>query len=206
MIWDGSPIHRRAEVKEFLRVRAGAVCGSRRCRPYAPDLNPDEGGWQHLKHVEMRNLTCLDLEELHLELHLAIGRLRQKPHLIRSFFEGAGLELETSVLCATLSRPRGQPGGDPRGVDRDRPGHRAGRRGAEGPLDRPGVSRRRAGSAAVRILLRSPLEGAIGAHVLSQVEADVRDLIWAQVRDRVGPSSGPGPGAGREAGLGSSLG
>jgi len=35
-----------------------------------------------------------DLEELHLELRLAIGRLRQKPRLIQSFFEGAGLELE----------------------------------------------------------------------------------------------------------------
>jgi hypothetical protein len=29
-----------------------------------------------------------------LELHLAIGRLRQKPRLIQSFFEGAGLKLE----------------------------------------------------------------------------------------------------------------
>ena len=63
-----------------------------RLPPYAPDLNPVEGSWQHLKHVEMRNVASLDLEELHLELHLAIGRLRQKPHLIRSFFVGAGLE------------------------------------------------------------------------------------------------------------------
>jgi hypothetical protein len=28
---------------------------------------------------------------LHLEFHLAIGRLRQKPHLIHSFFANAGL-------------------------------------------------------------------------------------------------------------------
>jgi hypothetical protein len=42
----------------------------------------------------MRNLVCLDLEELHLELHLAVGRLRKKPRLIRSFFVGAGLEAE----------------------------------------------------------------------------------------------------------------
>ena len=46
---------------------------------YAPDLSPlDQGCWQHLKHVEMRNLACMDIEELHLEVHLAIGRLRQK--------------------------------------------------------------------------------------------------------------------------------
>jgi transposase len=94
VIWDGSPIHRRAAVKEFLAGTTGRSVRVERLPPYAPDLNPVEGAWQHLKHVEMRNLVCLDLEELHLELHLAIGRLRRKPRLIQSFFHGAGLELE----------------------------------------------------------------------------------------------------------------
>ena len=59
---------------------------------YAPDLNSwDEGGWQHLKDVEIRNLVCRDLEELQQEFHLAIGGLRQKPQLVRSFFAQAGL-------------------------------------------------------------------------------------------------------------------
>ena len=62
---------------------------------YAPDLNPwDEGGWHHLKNVEMRNLVCRDLDELHQELDLAIGRLRKKPHLVCSFFAQAGLKLK----------------------------------------------------------------------------------------------------------------
>ncbi len=53
---------------------------------YAPDLNPwDAGGWDHLKHVELRHLVCLDLEELHLQVHRAIGRLRQKAHLVSKF-------------------------------------------------------------------------------------------------------------------------
>jgi transposase len=94
VIWDGSPIHRRAAVKEFLGGTSGRGIRVEPLPGYAPDLNPwDAGGWQHLKHVEMRNLVCLDLEELHLELHLAIGRLRQKPHLIQSFFKAAGLSL-----------------------------------------------------------------------------------------------------------------
>ena len=94
VIWDGSPIHRRAEVKEFLSGSAGRGVWVERLPGYAPDLNPwDTGGWDHLKHVEMRNLVCLDLEELHLELHLAIGRLRQKPKLIPAFFKAAGLAL-----------------------------------------------------------------------------------------------------------------
>src|SRR3954471_9810703 len=82
VIWDGSPIHRRAEVREFVsetrgKVRLEALPG------YAPDLNPwDEGGWHHLKDVEMRNLVCRDLEELHQQFHLAVARLRQKAWLV----------------------------------------------------------------------------------------------------------------------------
>jgi transposase len=94
VIWDGSPIHRWGAVPEFLaaggarRVHLEAMPG------YAPDLSPlDQGCWHHLKHVEMRNVACMDLDALHLEVHLAIGRVRQKPHLIQSFFAAAGLAL-----------------------------------------------------------------------------------------------------------------
>jgi hypothetical protein len=31
---------------------------------------------------------------LHQEFHLAIGRVRQKPHTVQSFFDGAGLEIK----------------------------------------------------------------------------------------------------------------
>jgi len=94
VVWDGSPIHRRAAVQEFLAAEEGRGIRVERLPGYAPELNPwDPGAWNHLKHVEMRNLVCLDLEELHLELHLAIGRLRQKPPLIRSFYKAARLPL-----------------------------------------------------------------------------------------------------------------
>lgn len=91
VIWDGSPIHRRAKVQEFVSDRRGCI-RIESLPGYAPDLNPwDEGGWHHLKHVQMRNMTCRDLEELHEQFHLALHRLRQKPHLIKSFFAQAGL-------------------------------------------------------------------------------------------------------------------
>ena len=91
VIWDGSPIHRRAEVQEFVAEARGKI----HLEPlpaYAPDLNPVEWLWKHLKKVELRNLTCLDLDQLHMELHLALGRVRQRRALVRSFFEGAELE------------------------------------------------------------------------------------------------------------------
>ena len=79
----------KRSIPELLRYGLEALPG------YAPDLNPgDEGGWHHLKNVELRNRVCRELEELHEEFHLAVGRLRYKPHLVRSFFAQAGLRVE----------------------------------------------------------------------------------------------------------------
>lgn len=93
VVWDRSPIHRRVAVGEYVEAVGGDGLALEFLPAYAPDLNPVEWLWQHLKDVEMRNLVCVDLEELHEELHLALGRVRQKPRLIPAFFSGAGLAL-----------------------------------------------------------------------------------------------------------------
>ncbi|HWT81785.1 MAG TPA: IS630 family transposase [Candidatus Methylomirabilis sp.] len=94
VIWDGSPIHRRVAVKEFVASLRGKIW-LEALPGYAPDLNPwDEGGWHYLKDVQMANLVCRDLEELHEQFHLAIARLRQKPQLVQGFFAQAGLPLK----------------------------------------------------------------------------------------------------------------
>ncbi len=93
IIWDGSPIHRNQEVKSFLADGGTKKIHLERLPPYAPDLNPDESVWQHLKHVELRNLCCSNLDHLHHQLYLAILRLRRQPYLIQSFFAGTGLPI-----------------------------------------------------------------------------------------------------------------
>jgi transposase len=90
VVWDRSPIH-RGEVTDFLANGAAHHIHLELLPPYAPDLNPDEGVWQQLKHVELRNVCCADLVELCHVLRLATQRLRAKPHLIQSFFAEAGL-------------------------------------------------------------------------------------------------------------------
>jgi transposase len=90
VIWDGAPIHHGQAVREFL-----AQGGARRIRleqlpAYAPELNPDEGIWHYLKHVELRNVCCDDLAELRHELMLAVRRLRRKPQVIQSCVAHAG--------------------------------------------------------------------------------------------------------------------
>jgi transposase len=93
VIWDGGSIHRANEVKNFLADGWARKIHLERFPAYAPELNPDEGVWQHLKHVELRNLCCTDFGHLSVEFHLALRRLRRRPDLIQSFFTGAGLYL-----------------------------------------------------------------------------------------------------------------
>lgn len=91
IIWDGGPIHRSLVVKEFLAAGAAKRIHLERLPGYAPDLNPDEGIWAHLKGVELRNLCARDLDHLRAEFRKATMRLRMKPHVIKGCFAGAGL-------------------------------------------------------------------------------------------------------------------
>jgi transposase len=89
LIWDGAPIHRRHTIQEFLTKGASHRSHLERLPAYAPELNPDEGLWQQLKGVELRNLCCFDLPRLRHELRDAVKRVRRKPRLIHGFFRGA---------------------------------------------------------------------------------------------------------------------
>jgi transposase len=93
VIWDGSPIHRSKVVKEFLK---GEAASSRlrleRLPSYAPELNPEEGIWKHLKYVELKNVCCRSLSELRRELRKAKERLRHKKHVILGCIRQPGFE------------------------------------------------------------------------------------------------------------------
>jgi transposase len=91
IIWDGAPIHRSHVVQAFLRNGAAHRIHLERLPAYAPELNPGEGLWAHLKGVELRNVCCLNLPHLRRELRDAVKRVRRKPRLIQAFFSGAQL-------------------------------------------------------------------------------------------------------------------
>jgi len=93
VIWDGSPIHRGQEVKDFLKRGAAKRLHLEQFPGYAPDLNPDEGIWNYLKRVELGNVCCRDLEHLHQELIRARERLRHKKEIIRSCSRQCGYSL-----------------------------------------------------------------------------------------------------------------
>ena len=91
VVWDGLPAHRGQTVKTFLAEGASRRLHLERLPGYAPDLNPDEGVWNYLKNVEMKNLCCRDLDHLKSELRKAKERLRHKVEILKSFFREVGL-------------------------------------------------------------------------------------------------------------------
>lgn len=91
VIWDGLPAHRSKVVKQYLQEEAQGRVWLERLPGYAPDLNPEEGIWKHLKLVELVNVCCRVTGELRVEYRRAVERLRHKRDVIRGCFELAGL-------------------------------------------------------------------------------------------------------------------
>ena len=92
VIWDGLPAHRSALVREYLESLNGAV-QIEQLPGYAPELNPTEYIWGHLKHHELANRCATHFGEL---THFARNRLRsmqQRPTLIAAFCHQAELPL-----------------------------------------------------------------------------------------------------------------
>jgi transposase len=93
VVWDGSPIYRGQAVKDFLASGASSRLQLEQLPAYAPELNPDEGIWKHLKYVELKNLCCQSLSELRVELRKAKERLRHKRDVILGCIRQPGFEV-----------------------------------------------------------------------------------------------------------------
>lgn len=62
--------------------------------PYGFEYNPDEGVWDHLKWVQLRNFVPPDTEGLVAGLRRGLRRIQRKPGLIASFFRASKLPKE----------------------------------------------------------------------------------------------------------------
>ena len=89
VVWDGCPIHRSREVKNFLLEEAKRRVWLERLPAYCPDLNPDEGVWNYLKRVCLKNRIFSNLKDLGKGLRKAIRTVRSNPHLIQACFAQA---------------------------------------------------------------------------------------------------------------------
>jgi len=90
VIWDGAPIHRCQAVKDYLAKGGAKRIHLERLPAYAPELNPQEGVWNLLKRVELKNVCCLDVQHVQRELRRAKERLRHRKPILCQCFAHAG--------------------------------------------------------------------------------------------------------------------
>jgi transposase len=84
LIVDGHPAHKAKMVKNFVEQNSDAI-ELFFLPPYAPELNPDELAWAHLK-TRIAKATAKTKEELKLTVDSALHRLQKLPEIVASFF------------------------------------------------------------------------------------------------------------------------
>ena len=90
VIWDRLQQHRSHMVRDFVFDQRGRI--QLEFMPgYAPELNPAEYIWGHLKQHELPNLCAKDLTELSDFARRALKRMRRRPTLVRAFWKQSGL-------------------------------------------------------------------------------------------------------------------
>jgi transposase len=83
-------IHRSRLVKDFIATTEG--CLEVEALPaYAPELNPVEYLWAHLKEHEIGNLVVRHAWELSRDATAALRRMRRRPRIILACFSQAEL-------------------------------------------------------------------------------------------------------------------
>jgi hypothetical protein len=112
---EGAPIHRAQMVKDLLAQGASARLQSEPLPGYAPELNPAEGVWRYLQHVELRNVCRDDLPELRGEVRLAVKGLCHKRRVCAAVRPSAAVALlwrlrptpqaQTAAVTASASDP-----------------------------------------------------------------------------------------------------
>jgi len=85
VVWDRFPGHRCQAVKDSLSQDTAQRSHLVQLPSYAPELNPDEGVWHYLKHVELANVCCKGIPQLRTELRKVVRRLRHKTAVVQGF-------------------------------------------------------------------------------------------------------------------------
>ena len=91
VLWDNIATHRSRQVKQWLarhpRLHVEPLPA------YAPDLNADEGVWQHMKFTVVGNYCPATLEELETQIRKGARKMRKDPQLLKSFITRTALPL-----------------------------------------------------------------------------------------------------------------
>jgi hypothetical protein len=94
LVWDNLNTHVSAAMVELVAVRPWLTVF--RLPPYAPELNPVERVWAHLKR-SLANLTKHTIAELTALVKTRLRRMQYRPGLLVGFLASTGLDFGSFV-------------------------------------------------------------------------------------------------------------
>jgi putative transposase len=89
VVWDGGPMHRGDPIRGLLRRTKRIAL--ERLPPYAPELNPVEYLWNHLKYGALPNFVPEDVFHLDAVVTKHIRRAKKCPTRLQGFCDASGL-------------------------------------------------------------------------------------------------------------------
>lgn len=92
VIWDGLAAHRSRCVQNFIQNTDGRLVMAR-LPAYAPELNPTEYIWGHLKRHALANFCPRDWQQLTDEARRKLRSSQRRVSLVRAFWKQAELSL-----------------------------------------------------------------------------------------------------------------
>jgi putative transposase len=89
VVWDGGPMHKGEAIRDVLR--RFPRLSLERLPPYAPELNPVEYLWNHLKYGQLANFIPDDVLQLDKVVKHHIVQARQSSARLHSFWKSSDL-------------------------------------------------------------------------------------------------------------------
>jgi transposase len=85
LVVDGLPAHKTALVKAYVASTHGML--TLFLPGYAPELNPDEQVWSHMKRTGVARSPLRRGEVLRDKIEAQLAAIKRMPQLVRSFFQ-----------------------------------------------------------------------------------------------------------------------
>jgi transposase len=86
LVVDGLPAHKSALVKDYVQSTKGRL--TLHFLPgYAPELNPDELVWSYVKRTGVARAPLRKGERMRDKIEAQLAKIKETPHLVRSFFK-----------------------------------------------------------------------------------------------------------------------
>lgn len=94
LVVDGLPAHKTKLVKDYVQSIQGRL--TLHILPgYAPELNPDEAVWSHMKRTGVARMPLRKGERLRDKIDAQLAAIKAAPKLVRSFFQAPSVAYVT---------------------------------------------------------------------------------------------------------------